>query len=210
MATIRDVAAKDGVSVTTVSRVLNNRGYISLEMREKIQDAIDALNYRPSEVARSLSSKRTNIIGVLLPTLNNSYYPAIASELSRILTEKGYKMMLYVASNIDDMAPEYISMLRANRVDGIIVALRNKAVGKELTAGMPMVSLSRFRGNTHPTILSSSLTPSLTSIRQPIAEMCQAAVECLLRQISGERMRAEEIILPVTLDRRESTLPHRD
>ena len=330
MATIRDVAAKAGVSVTTVSRVLNNRGYISLEMREKIQDAIDALNYRPSEVARSLSSKRTNIIGVLLPALNNSYYPAIASELSRILTEKGYKMMLYVASNIDDMAPEYISMLRANRVDGIIVALRNKAVGKELTAGMPMVSLSRFRGNTHPTILcddemggrmaarelivcgckkptmvgffhshnipayarltgflsevqeagleersvqifgsdphavfdlltdtaiaqypdtdgffcsddalaacliqklyrlgkripqdvqvigfnstflSSSLTPSLTSIRQPIAEMCQAAVECLLRQISGERMRAEKIILPVTLDRRESTLPHRD
>ena len=94
MATIRDVAAKAGVSVATVSRVMNNRGYLSEEIREKVRQAMEDLNYRPSEVARSLSNKCTNIIGVLFPALNNAYYAEIASELSRCLTEKGYKMML--------------------------------------------------------------------------------------------------------------------
>lgn len=153
MATIRDVAAKAGVSVATVSRVMNNRGYLSEEIREKVRQAMEDLNYRPSEVARSLSNKCTNIIGVLFPALNNAYYAEIASELSRCLTEKGYKMMLYVAFNIDDAASEYVSMLQASRVDGMIIALRSKAIDRILTPDMPVVFFSRFRGTAHPTVL---------------------------------------------------------
>ncbi len=324
MATIRDVAAKAGVSVATVSRVMNNRGYLSLEIREKVQAAMEELNYRPSEIARSLSSKHTNIIGVLLPSLNNCYYPELASQLSRCLTEQGYKMMLYVADDIDDQAPEYLSMLRASRVDGIIICLMNKGIDRTLTEGLPLVSLSRFRGNRHPFVLcddemggrlaarelidcgckkpamvgffhspsipayarllgfldelreagleersvqvfgsspssanvgltdaallqypdsdgffcsddglaasliqkltnagkripedvqvvgfnssylATRLNPPLTSIRQPIPQMCQAAVDCLLQQIAGEKVQ-QETIFPVTLDRRGST-----
>ena len=64
---IQDVARLAGVSTTTVSRVLNNRGYISEETREKVNKAMKELNYFPNDVARSLFNKRTNLIGVILP-----------------------------------------------------------------------------------------------------------------------------------------------
>lgn len=66
MATIHDVALKAGVSVTTVSRVMNNRGYISETTRKKVFDAMEELNYQPNEIARSLLRKQSNIIGSLL------------------------------------------------------------------------------------------------------------------------------------------------
>ena len=63
MATIKEVAQRAGVSVTTVSRVLNKRGYISQEMHDKIYATMEELNYQPNEVARSLTRRRTKIIG---------------------------------------------------------------------------------------------------------------------------------------------------
>ena len=65
---IQDVAKKAGVSPTTVSRVLNNRGYISEETREKVNRAMKELNYVPNDVARSLFNKRTNLIGYEKPS----------------------------------------------------------------------------------------------------------------------------------------------
>lgn len=70
---IQDVARLAGVSPTTVSRVLNDRGYISDETREKVNKAMKELNYFPNDVARSLFNKRTNLIGVILPTVSNPF-----------------------------------------------------------------------------------------------------------------------------------------
>ena len=66
MATIKDVAALSGVSVTTVSRVLNKRGYISEDTYKKVYDAMAELNYQPNQLARSLSKQKTNFIGLLV------------------------------------------------------------------------------------------------------------------------------------------------
>ena len=74
MATIKEVAQRAGVSVTTVSRVLNNRGYISQEMHDKIYATMAELNYRPNEVARSLTKRHTQIIGVLVPSVGDPYF----------------------------------------------------------------------------------------------------------------------------------------
>lgn len=71
---IQDVAKKAGVSPTTVSRVLNNRGYISEETREKVNRAMKELNYVPNDVARSLFNKRTNLIGLIIPTVSNPFF----------------------------------------------------------------------------------------------------------------------------------------
>lgn len=90
MATIKEVAARAGVSVTTVSRALNNRGYLGKETRERIQTAMAELNYHPNEVARSLTNRKTNIIGVLLPVLKSSYFAEVAAELSSAITSRGY------------------------------------------------------------------------------------------------------------------------
>lgn len=67
MPTIKDVALRAGVSATTVSRVLNNRGYLSEELKHKVHQAMEELNYRPNELARSLSRLKSNIIGLIIP-----------------------------------------------------------------------------------------------------------------------------------------------
>ena len=85
MSTIREVAAKAGVSVTTVSRTLNNRGYISQKMRDRIRKAMDELNYQPNEVARSLSFQHTRMIGVLVPEIEGPFFASVVSRLSRLL-----------------------------------------------------------------------------------------------------------------------------
>ena len=66
MSTLKDVAERAGVTVTTVSRVINERGYISKKTRKRVHDAMREIGYRPNEVARSLSRKNSNVIGVKL------------------------------------------------------------------------------------------------------------------------------------------------
>ena len=73
MPTIKDVAAEAGVTSTTVSRVLNNRGYISEETREKVYSAMEKLNYMPNEMARNLSRQKSDYIGVILPSSHPEY-----------------------------------------------------------------------------------------------------------------------------------------
>ena len=77
MPTIKDVAAEAGVTSTTVSRVLNNRGYISEETREKVYSAMEKLNYMPNEMARNLSRQKSDYIGVILPSVEHPYFSKV-------------------------------------------------------------------------------------------------------------------------------------
>ncbi len=157
MSTIREVAAKAGVSVTTVSRTLNNRGYISQKMRDRIRKAMDELNYQPNEVARSLSFQHTRMIGVLVPEIEGPFFASVVSRLSRLLTDRGYKMLLYIASGSDDSAPDYINMLKSNQVDGVIIALRSKSLDNALLGRLPVVSFERLPFGEIPTVLCDNL-----------------------------------------------------
>ena len=94
MATLKDVAREAGLTVTTVSRVLNNRGYISEDARKKVADAMKKLNYRPNEVARSLHSKKSNTIGVIVPHIRHPYFAEMISNLENAAYKKGYKILL--------------------------------------------------------------------------------------------------------------------
>ena len=81
MATLKDVAKETGLTVSTVSRVLNNRGYIREETRKKEYEAMKKLNYRPNEVARSLSKQTTNTIGVIVTHIRHHYLAELISNL---------------------------------------------------------------------------------------------------------------------------------
>ena len=74
MTNIKDVAIKAGVSVSTVSRVMNNRGYISQSTKDKVFNAMKDLNYQPNEIAKSLFKKKSNIIGLILPDISTPFY----------------------------------------------------------------------------------------------------------------------------------------
>lgn len=80
MATLKDVAKASGLTVGTVSRVLNNRGYISDKTREKVYRVMKELDYQPNEMARSLSKQKNNIIGVILPQIEHPYFAKVLSD----------------------------------------------------------------------------------------------------------------------------------
>ena len=91
MASIRDVAKKANVGAATVSRVLNNSGYVSEETRQKIEDAMKELNYTPNELARQLFHKKTGIVAVIVPTVGHPFFSDFVDKIEEELYKKGYK-----------------------------------------------------------------------------------------------------------------------
>lgn len=85
---IKDVAKVAGVSPTTVSRVLNNRGYISEETRKKVYDAMEEINYYPNEIARALLNNRTYFVGVIVPTVTSPFHGEIVEQIEYYLSQK--------------------------------------------------------------------------------------------------------------------------
>lgn len=94
-ATIRDVAAKAQVSISTVSRFINQSGYVDTETAQRIQRAIEAIDYAPSIAARSLKSQKSRIILLVVPDICNPFYSSIAKTVQQLVGERGYVMALY-------------------------------------------------------------------------------------------------------------------
>ncbi len=147
MATLKDVAAECGLTVTTVSRVLNNRGYISDETRAKVFAAMDKLNYTPNEVARSLSKKSSNTIGVIVPHIRHPYFAEMISNIENAASKKGYKIILCNSKGRNNKEKEYIDMCTSNRVAGIILFSASVEVQKFTDSKIALVTVERFVEN---------------------------------------------------------------
>ena len=131
---IKEVAAVAGVSPTTVSRVLNNRGYISKETRDKVHAAMERINYAPNDIARAMLNGRLNLIGMIVPFVSSPFHGQIVQAVERTLAENGFKMLLCNSACRPDLERAYIDMLRRNMVDGVIVNSLN--IGAEAYAEM--------------------------------------------------------------------------
>ena len=120
MSSIQEVAKKAGVGVGTVSRVINDSGYVSEKTRRKVEEVIEELNYKPNELARNLFRNRTNIVAVITPAIGNPYYATLCSEVESRLRKYGYKTMLCNTTGESTNEEAYLEMLERNMVDGII------------------------------------------------------------------------------------------
>lgn len=152
MPNIKDVANHAGVSVTTVSRIMNNRGYISEETRKKVYDAMEELNYHPNEMAKSLYTKKSNLIGLILPDVSIPFYAEETKHIEEALYMNGYKLLLCNASNNCIREKEYIAMLQRNQVDGIIIGSHTLKLEEYTKLKLPIVALDRFLGKDIPVI----------------------------------------------------------
>lgn len=92
MATLKDVAEKVGVSITTVSRVMNGRGAISRETRDKVFAAMKELNYFPNEMARSLGNKSSHLIGLIVPYIDHAFFGILTAAIEEACYKSGYKL----------------------------------------------------------------------------------------------------------------------
>lgn len=156
MATIYDVAKKAGLSVTTVSRVLNNRGYISEATRKRVYDTMEELNYQPNELARSLLRKQSNVLGLIIPDVAHPFFSELASHVEACAYASGYKILLCNSHLDPDKERDYIDMLKRNRVDGIIMGSHTLEVDEYRTLQRPLVTIDRLIDGTIPYVASDN------------------------------------------------------
>ncbi len=126
MATIRDVANATGTSITTVSRVINNSGYVSQATREKVKKAIKELNYTPNALARGLVTDITRSIGLIVPDITSPYFSEIAKSIEKVASHYNYNIFLCNTNWDVEREKMYLNEFSQKRVDGVIYAIFRK------------------------------------------------------------------------------------
>lgn len=120
--TIRDVAREAGLSIATVSRCLNGKGYVSEQSERKIKDVMDRLDYQPNEIARSLSNKKTNTIALIIPDILNPFFPELVVAIESMTKEKGYSLVLINTQEELLHSTGFWRSLESRYIDGLILA----------------------------------------------------------------------------------------
>ena len=120
-ATIHDVARMANVSITTVSRVLNNNYPVKDETRERVEKVIKEIGYRPNEIARSLILKTTANIGVVVPGITNLFFPTIVEEINKTIAQEGYIISLFTTDGYSSVEKQVIDNIISRNMDGIII-----------------------------------------------------------------------------------------
>ena len=207
---IQDVARLAGVSPTTVSRVLNDRGYISDETREKVNKAMKELNYFPNDVARSLFNKRTNLIGVILPTVSNPFFGELTFYIENICNSLGYKILLCNSLNNIDNEERYLEMLMRNQVDGIIVGTHNQGILQYKNDNMAVVSIDTDLSENIPIIGSDNYNGGKIATELLLSKGCKKIInidgefnlrtQARLRKIAYEDVMKSNNRIPITYE----------
>lgn len=125
MANIIDIAKRAGVSVSTVSRVLNNHPYVSESKRKAVQDVIDELDYTPNRLAVNLIRKVTRSIGVVMPYNNNQAFDQLLHGVLNRSVEYEYSVMVLPTKYDPQIELSYLNMLKNKQLDGIVITSRS-------------------------------------------------------------------------------------
>lgn len=118
--TINEIAELAGVSRATVSRYLN-QGYVSEEKRERIRKVIDETGYQPSTQAQMLRTRKTKLIGVIIPKIDSHTISRMVGGISLVLAKRGYQLLLANTENNEQEELKYLKLFRENHVDGVIL-----------------------------------------------------------------------------------------
>jgi LacI family transcriptional regulator len=146
VATVADVAEKAGVSVSTAARVLSGRGYASDETRRVVLEAAKGLGYVPNQIARSLRTRQTRMIGLLIGDVENSFYSVIAKNVESVAKDAGYHVVLCNSDDDPTVEREYLKLLDGMRVDALVVtptAENVRYLARLIESGIVIVQVDR-------------------------------------------------------------------
>ncbi len=153
MASIKDVAKHANVGIATVSRVINDSGFVSKETRELVLASIKELGYVPNEVARNFKRKQTNLIGLIVPTIKQGFTAELTYHLEQSLYNLGYHTMLCTSNHNGAKEIEYLEKLKSHQVAGTIITAPFLSEDESLSFGdLPMVSVDRDVNQSMPCI----------------------------------------------------------
>jgi len=158
-ASISDVARESGVSIFTVSAVINNKSHVRKNLRERVEDAIRKLNYRPNLIARSLIKQKTQTIGMIVPDIANPFFPMVVRGAEDAALKHGYNLLLCNSDDSLTKEDSAIELLLSKRVDGILLTKAAGDFRPELwqmikASGVPFVLVMR----TFPQLTKDAVT----------------------------------------------------
>jgi DNA-binding LacI/PurR family transcriptional regulator len=146
--TIKDVAKRVGLSPSTISRALNQSGYVSVDAQRRIDEAVNELGYKPNWLARGLKEQSSRLVGLIVPEISSLYDSLIIQSVSTILHENDYGMILCINNEDAEVDLGYLKILQEKRVDGIIYTHplhgnNSKFVRHLVQERMPIIELNR-------------------------------------------------------------------
>lgn len=147
--TIKDIAEKLGISVSTVSRALRDVHDINPETKKRVLDLAESLDYQPNQVALSLVKSRTKTLGVLVPSIGYSFFTSVLQGIESEAAKAGYSLLLCQSNEILDKEKANIRNLLRSQVDGFIISLSNNKNDEEhlqklINKGIPTVIFDRY------------------------------------------------------------------
>jgi LacI family transcriptional regulator len=212
--TMKRIADELGVSVTTVSKVLNERDDIGRATRARVLAKVAELGYQPNAVARSLTLRRTQTLGIVIPDLMNSFFVEIVAGLESIARTRGFGLLLCSSNEDPQRERAEIDMLRQRQVDGIVLASTNAAGNTDLLqrlgpAGIGLVMIDR---DDHPQVRCDRVvtddemvgrlatTHLIDSGRRTIAHIAGPSIVHAKRRLAGYRAALKSHGLPARPD----------
>jgi LacI family transcriptional regulator, galactose operon repressor len=145
-ARLADIAEVLDLSVTTVSRALNDQPHVDSQTRRRVLGAAERLGYQPNHLARALRSERTFMVGLVLPDIHSDFFATLAAVLQRDLERSGYRLILCITRDDPEVDRHYLLELLHHRVDGIVhvpCTASGAAFVRELNATLPIIEVNR-------------------------------------------------------------------
>lgn len=155
--TIRDVAKKANVSVATVSRVINNKGYVFEETRATVMKVIEELGFEPNQLARSLTNHRSMMLGVIVPHVGTTFYGQLIEGIEQAALSYGYKTMLCNTQDNSEREIDYLKIFEQYSVEGVILASNFINKDKLTSLNIPVISVDHLVSDDIPSVTSNNL-----------------------------------------------------
>lgn len=154
---IKDIAELTGVSIATVSRVINNNGRFSEETRRKVMKAIEDTGYNMNYSAKSLRMNRSNIIGILIPDITNAFFAILVNRIESLLFEKGYVTIISSTNRDINKEISYLKMMSGQNIDGLIAVSGAQGFSfEDEFRNIPYITIDRRPKNNGSSILITS------------------------------------------------------
>lgn len=173
MITLKDVAQRAGVTVTTVSRMLNNPSRVSEKTRTRIEAAMKELDYHPNELARSLAKRNSSFIGLIVPSANNFFFSSVIQSIEHHSSANGLKLLLCVSNHELQKEKEYYAMLLSNKVIGVILASHTQELAELADVQAPIITIDRTLSPGIPSACADNYNGGFIAAEHLIAKGCR-------------------------------------
>lgn len=179
MATIREIAARAGVSVATVSRTFSHPQFVRPQTLDKVREAVDALGYRPNAIARHLRRKRNETVIVIVPQIQNTFFSGIIQGIENVAHDHGFKILLGETRDDQGRLDHYADMVSMRIADGLILlgsllpTVVKDAIRLQCVSPIPLIlACERFEGLECPHVAIDNVAAAEAAVRHLAGEGC--------------------------------------